>query len=156
LFAGLSRIGTLGLVWILIAILVAAVWKRPTILLMVLWADVVADLAAYAVKRIVDVDRPPLRYHEPPTLVPVPKDHSFPSGHSATSFACATILARALPSRAPLFYALAASIAFSRIYVGVHYPFDVVGGAVLGVLVARSLPLLVRAPRRSPRATPPD
>ena len=82
----------------------------------------------------------------------VPQDHSFPSGHAATSFACATVLALAFPRLAVPLYVLAAAIGFSRIYVGVHYPLDVLGGAVLGIAVAIALRWLVRARPRSPRA----
>jgi undecaprenyl-diphosphatase len=119
-------------------------------------AVAVADWVALGLKALVGRPRPPLRYAEPKTLVPLPHDGSFPSGHAATSFAAATILSFAAPRLAPAFFLLAAAIAFSRVYVGVHYPLDVVGGAALGVLVAISLRLLVRARRRSLRVTPED
>ena len=134
--------------------MVALVRRRPDLLLLVLAADVVADLLAYVIKRLVDVDRPPVRYAEPKALVHVPHDHSFPSGHAATSFACATVLALAFPRLAAPLYVLAAAIAYSRVYVGVHYPFDVVGGALLGVAVAIALRWLARAPRGSRRSQP--
>ena len=114
-FEGLSYAGQLGLIWVAIAL---------------------ADLSATALKAITNRDRPPLRYAEPKALVSVPHDGSFPSGHAATSFAAATILAFAFPRLWPLLFTLAAAIAFSRVYVGVHYPLDVVAGAVLGMLVA--------------------
>ena len=92
-------------------------------------------------------DRPPLARPDPEPLVRLPATHSFPSGHATVSFACATVLALAVPRlRWPLF-ALAALIAFSRVYVGVHYPLDVIAGAVLGVavgLVVRSAGRLLR------------
>ena len=151
MFVWLSRIGMLGLVWIGIALALALLRRRPTLVLLVVAADGIADLLARALKSIVDVQRPAFRYAEPKALVPVPHDHSFPSGHAATSFACATVLALAFPQLAVPLYLLAAAIAFSRVYVGVHYPLDVLGGALLGIAVAIALLRLVRARPRLPR-----
>jgi undecaprenyl-diphosphatase len=82
----------------------------------------------------------------------VPTSGSFPSGHSASSFACAALLAWLTPlPKVPLFV-LAALIAFSRVYNGVHYPLDVLGGAALGLALATALRLLAEARRRSGRA----
>jgi undecaprenyl-diphosphatase len=127
----------------------SAVYRRWGVLLMTFIAVVVADWTAMAIKALVDRPRPPLRYATPKTLVPLPHDGSFPSGHAATSFAAATMLSFAFPRLAPALFVLAAAVAFSRVYVGVHYPLDVIGGAALGVLVATALRLLVRARLRS-------
>jgi undecaprenyl-diphosphatase len=132
-----------------LAFVLALVHRRFGALVMTLLAVALADWASTAIKALVDRPRPPLHYAEPKTLVPLPHDASFPSGHAATSFAAATMLTFYFPRLAPLFYVLAAAVAFSRVYVGVHYPLDVVGGALLGVLVAIALRLLVRARRRS-------
>jgi membrane-associated phospholipid phosphatase len=87
------------------------------------------------VKQTVRRARPVLE-EELPALTPVLSGRSYPSAHASTSFAGARALAAAgLP--APPLYALAAAIAVSRPYLGVHYPSDIVAGAFLGDAVAR-------------------
>jgi undecaprenyl-diphosphatase len=99
-------------------------------------------------------DRPPTIVLDPEPLLEVPTTSSFPSGHTSSSFACAWVLSRLAPRLTVPLFALAALIGFSRIYVGVHYPLDVLAGAALGILVAIALLKLLGALRRSRRATP--
>jgi membrane-associated phospholipid phosphatase len=73
-----------------------------------------------------------------PALVPVPTSLSFPSAHAATSFCAAAGFRPLVPRGAPL-RPVAAAIAFSRVYFGVHYPSDVLVGAALGTAVAGAL-----------------
>ena len=124
-------------------------WRRPTIFLLVLLGDLLAGFAAYGLRLLVGRERPPHRFPDPAPLVQVPVSDSFPSGHSATSFACAALLAWLTPLPKVPLYALAALIAFSRVYTGVHYPLDVLGGAALGLAVATALRRLVEGRRRS-------
>ena len=151
MFEGLSYAGRLGLLWIVLALVLCGVYRRLGVLWLTLIAVALADWSATGLKALIDRDRPPVDYARPKALVPVPRDASFPSGHAATSFAAATMLTFAFPRLAPGLFVLAAAVAFSRVYVGVHYPLDVVGGAALGVLVATALRLLVRARLRSPQ-----
>jgi undecaprenyl-diphosphatase len=132
-----------------------AVYRRWGVFALTVIAIALADLSSSGLKSLTDRPRPPLRYAEPKTLVPLPHDSSFPSGHAATSFAAATMLSFAFPRLAPLLYVLAAAVAFSRVYVGVHYPLDVIGGAVLGALIAIALRVLMTriARRRSNGST---
>ena len=155
-FVGFSHVGSEGLIWLIIAALAALIWKRPAIFLYVALADLVADMLAYALREAIGRDRPPLRFSEPHPLVAVPHSGSFPSGHTATSFACAATLATYVSRRgAVVLYLLAAAIAYSRVYVGVHYGLDVLAGAALGLLVARALRPLPAALQRSRRAPRP-
>lgn len=61
------------------------------------------------------------------------KDYSFPSGHTSASFSIATIVALNLPKLSILALMVALIIGISRIYLGVHYPTDVIAGMILGV-----------------------
>jgi undecaprenyl-diphosphatase len=69
-----------------------------------------------------------------PALSDTPTRLSFPSAHACTSFAGARLYAR-LGLPAPALYALALGLSLSRLYLGVHYPSDVLGGAALGSVV---------------------
>ncbi|QDQ15168.1 phosphatase PAP2 family protein [Streptomyces spectabilis] len=68
--------------------------------------------------------------------VPMPRSASFPSGHTASAAAFATAVGVALPAAAVPLGALAAAVGYSRVHTGVHYPGDVVAGAVLGFAAA--------------------
>lgn len=77
-----------------------------------------------------------------PSIVPVvpkPFDPSYPSGHSSAAFAAARVIAALEPSLAVEAYSLAGQVAASRVYAGVHFPSDVVVGALLGTGVAEKL-----------------
>lgn len=63
--------------------------------------------------------------------------NSFPSNHAINCFGSATILAIAFPAGCYIFYIFAAIIGYSRLYLGVHYPTDVLTGALIGFLIAR-------------------
>jgi undecaprenyl-diphosphatase len=62
-----------------------------------------------------------------------PADHSFPSGHTASSFAAATALAFFYPRAAPLAYGVATAVGVSRVHLGVHFPSDAAVGGVIGI-----------------------
>lgn len=143
-FEALTYAGRFGLIWIGIALLLAILYRRWGLLALTVIAIAVTDVAVTALKALIDRPRPPLRYAEPEPLVRTPHDASFPSGHAATSFAAAAMLSFAFPRLRAPFALLAAAVAFSRVYVGVHYPLDVVVGAVLGILIAALLAWLVQ------------
>ena len=85
-------------------------------------------------------------------LIEKQRDYSFPSGHTCASFAAAGVYWRMLPKKfgIPLVI-LAAMIAFSRLYVGVHYPTDVLAGLLIGLFAAwaaRHMQKYVRSHRK--------
>jgi undecaprenyl-diphosphatase len=153
-FVWLSRIGTDGLVFVAVGLVLAVLWRRPWFLLLLVTADLAANGLSYLLRQWIGRDRPPLVYPEPRPLVHTPHSGAFPSGHSSVAFACATVIAWASPKLAVPAFVLAAAIAFSRVYVGVHWPLDVLGGAALGVLVATALLTLAATRPRLRPGTP--
>ena len=83
-------------------------------------------------------------------LVSRPHDYSFPSGHAANSLTCAWTIFRLAPKKYGVpALVLAVLIALSRLYVGVHFPTDVLAGAAIGILMSE---IALRALRRPMRA----
>jgi membrane-associated phospholipid phosphatase len=128
-----------------LAVVVALLLRNVWVFVVVAAAVLAADGFAGIVKVAVGENRP----DEPDPLITIPHSHSFPSGHTATSFAGATALSLLYPRGTPAFFLFAAAIAYSRLYVGVHFPLDLAGGAVIGV--ATALLLLAAVRRRSLR-----
>jgi undecaprenyl-diphosphatase len=135
-----------------IGAVLAVLWRRPWFFVALVAATLAADWLSLLLRQSIGRDRPPLVYPDPRPLVGVPHSGAFPSGHAAAAFAAATVIAYAWRRLAVPAYVLAALVAWSRVYVGVHWPLDVIGGAVLGVLVATALLKLLEARPRSLRA----
>jgi undecaprenyl-diphosphatase len=132
----LAQAGENGLVWNAIATIGGTLSARRRedyvrAMEIVLLTLLLNTVIKYTVRRA----RPVLE-EELPALTPVLSGRSYPSAHASTSFAGARALAAAGLPAAPL-YALAAAMAVSRPYLGVHYPSDIVAGAFLGHAVAR-------------------
>ena len=132
--ARFSRLGEHGGVWLAIGAAGQALdagrrrrWRRATSTVLA------AYLLNVATKLLVRRTRPELP--DLPPLTGTPTRLSFPSAHASTSFAGALAYTRLGLPPAPL-YALAVSLSASRVYLGVHYPSDVLAGAMLGSAVA--------------------
>lgn len=145
-FVVLSVVGYAGLLWIALAPLVALHARLPVLRTTLLTAACVwtADLLALALKIAVGRPRPVTVIPEADPLLTRTVGDALPSGHAATSFAGAVLLGLVAPRAAPYLLALAIAVAYSRIYVGVHYPGDVLAGAVLGAAVGAAFGLTSR------------
>jgi YegS/Rv2252/BmrU family lipid kinase len=108
--------------------------EAAVIALPALWATMLT--VNIVLKRVFRRRRPFLSFVDARVIGPRPRDFSFPSGHAAAGFAGAVLLAMFLPQWAPLFFLFALAVSFSRIYLGVHYPSDVLMGAFAGSVLA--------------------
>lgn len=131
----LSEIGNSGAIWVVAGIALLAVkkyrWLGVAVLLalamsLVLGNGILKPLAARL--------RPCAIFPWMPMLVSLPTDYSFPSGHTFASFAAAVAIFCRNKQIGAAALLLATGIGFSRMYLFVHYPSDVLGGALLGAM----------------------
>lgn len=108
-------------------------WRKGILILVLcITGYYIADNITDILKRYFARPRPCNELQNVRLLIACSGSFSFPSGHAATSFAMASIIGHLFRSGAAPAFLLAFLVAFSRIYVGVHYPYDVIGGAVVG------------------------
>lgn len=133
----ITFLGEAGLIWIVLALLF--LWlktRRKCGLKMTVSLVICLVLALLILKNVIARPRPCWINTEMEMLVKVPKDYSFPSGHTLSGIASALIIFKADRLIGIPALILAVVIAFSRLYLYVHFPTDVLAGAVLGILLA--------------------
>lgn len=130
-----SGLGWRGLVWLVLAAFLAVRWRGHAV--MAAWRVLLAVLIAVTVtdevlKPFFDRDRPFMSDTAARVIGLRSSRQSFPSGHAAAAVAGAYAVSLLWPSRRRAWWALAGFICISRLYLGVHYPLDVLGGAAVG------------------------
>jgi undecaprenyl-diphosphatase len=112
--------------------------KKGRIVALLLMVTITASdqVSAHLIKPWVGRIRPCNVLENVHLLVGCTQAFSFPSAHACNLFSSATLLSRSYKSLTPVFLIIAFLVSFSRIYVGVHYPFDVLAGGLLGFLLA--------------------
>jgi undecaprenyl-diphosphatase len=137
-FKLLTDMGNSGLIWLIITIALLCFKRtRPVGLAALLSLVVCFIINNEILKNVIARPRPFTQLSQLNVLIPKPNDFSFPSGHTANSFAAAGTLYYYGNKRWGKYaLILAGFIGFSRLYLGVHYPSDVLFGALLGMLIS--------------------
>ena len=132
-----SFIGEAGAAWLLLAvILIMRPQTRSGGILMLICLLAGFLLNNVFIKNVVQRPRPYDMIPELNSILGEVAEWSFPSGHTCSSFACATALTLAFGKNGAWAFIPASLIAVSRIYAGVHYPTDILGGMLVGTLLA--------------------
>jgi undecaprenyl-diphosphatase len=127
-----------ALVWALGALLLGLVLRGrwPGVFQVALAIGLAALLADFAAKPLIARHRPFVSITDYEVMAKPQRSGSFPSTHAAAAFAGAFAMSRLFPELRGTLWAVAALVALARIYVGVHYPLDVIGGAIIGIAAA--------------------
>jgi undecaprenyl-diphosphatase len=132
---------------VLVLVLVIILWMlfrgsrqvRIAAILLIITIFVSDQLSSSVIKYCFERPRPCHVLHNVHLLISCGSGFSFPSSHAVNNFAGALILAFFFPRTKWWFFGFAAIVAFSRVYLGVHYPSDVIGGAVIGLFCSGSM-----------------
>lgn len=137
-FIIITNMGNSGAVWLAVSVIMLffrKTRKAGILSLAALLASFIIDNVI--LKNLIARTRPYEVIPKLRILISKQGDYSFPSGHTGSSFASAVILYKTLPKKFGIpALTLAGLMGFSRLYLGVHYPSDVLGGAIIGSLIA--------------------
>lgn len=130
-----TTLGNAGILWLVLAVVFLCIKKYrkcgAAMLLSLVLGLIFGNLI---LKNVIARPRPCWINNSVEMLIAVPKDFSFPSGHTLASFGAATPIFYYHRRFGIIAYIVAAVIAFSRMYLYVHFPTDILGGLILGIL----------------------
>lgn len=133
----ITKLGNAGWFWIVLAVILMVYKKtRKCGILMLISLLTGLLIGNVALKNIIARQRPCWIDPNITLLIPNPTDFSFPSGHTLASFEAATMIFLHNKKYGTLALGLAILIAFSRLYLFVHFPTDILGGAILGTAIS--------------------
>ncbi|MGO5053099.1 phosphatase PAP2 family protein [Lachnospiraceae bacterium LCP25S3_G4] len=136
IWRGITHLGDKGWFWIAISMVLLLCKKTRKVGFIASVSLLLGFLLTNVwLKNFIERPRPFIQIDSLIPLISAPKDFSFPSGHTCSSFAVASVFYRMLPRKVGICAIfLAILVGFSRLYLGVHYPTDVLAGAIVGVL----------------------
>lgn len=136
-FVMYTHLGDLAQIWFFIMIVTALKKETRPIALMAFIALIVEVLTVDISLKPIFMRARPFETYPHDILIGIPHGSSFPSGHSGSSFAVAGVYLFTKHRMRFIILGLATLMAFSRLYLFVHYPSDVLVGAAIGLLIAR-------------------
>ena len=130
----LSLTGNYGMVWFVLAVVpwLAGAARPRTVFLFIAGPVFATEIITFLIKTAVGRRRPPEQAGGAPARIPLPVSHSFPSSHASMGMVGAISMGSLYPAVLPALLVLVAVLAFSRVYLGVHYVADVAAGLLLG------------------------
>ena len=130
----ITGIGDFGMIWLVLILPLSLHTKTQLLSQKMLTALLLATIIGQVtIKSLVKRKRPCHTFHDVNMLVAIPSDYSFPSGHTASSFACATVICFFYPKVGAFYILFSFLMAFSRLYLFVHYLSDIIFGMILGI-----------------------
>lgn len=133
-----TALGDKGLIWIIIALMLLLNKKTRYIGVITIASLILSTvLGEGIIKHLLQRQRPYVDFPWVRLMVDKSTIYSFPSGHTTSSFAAAYVLSKYLKKYSPVFWILACMIAFSRVYLFMHYPTDVMAGVILGLICGK-------------------
>lgn len=139
-----STLGNEGFIWIAIGVVMLIIPRTRKCGLSVLLAMAVTFLLGNMfLKNLIARPRPCAVDTSVALLIPYPSEYSFPSGHTSNGFAAAVSIFMCHRKPGVVALVVAGIIAFSRMYLFVHYPTDILGGIVLGIFDAWLVQMLI-------------
>ncbi len=118
--------------------------KERKLALLMTVGIIIGAVFTYSMKFVIDRTRPYEQIASARVLTPLESDPSFPSGHTEMSFLAATVVSRFHPEYSKYLYIFSSIVALSRIYVGVHFPTDTIGGIIMGIIIGRVMIVLAK------------
>lgn len=133
-----TLIGNLAIIWLVAAVILLAFKNSRSVGIMVIMAVIFSFIMGEGIlKHIIQRPRPYDIFPAVQLLVAKSTAYSFPSGHTTTAFAAVYVMSGYLKRYAWLLWGLAGLMAFSRLYLFMHYPTDIIAGILLGLIVGK-------------------
>lgn len=149
LMVTITSLGNGGLIWIIISLVLMITPKYRKVGIMAICALILTTIIGEGLlKNLVKRQRPFTFLSDIELLISAPTSYSFPSGHTGSSFAVAGILGSQIKKSRFYVFTLAILIAFSRMYLYVHYPQDIIAGIILGLCSAQIVLYIFKSGRR--------